>query len=257
MGQVNVKISDEKERQLDLVAAAMGMQRPDFLRKIYDEAIFAHENGGVAFAQGDGMRIDLKASELLLQVKDLLVENERSRRENLKLSERLLKASNGGEEAYRFAQEELTNRLVAQRKEANIPFLDQVNQLRADVAALPDAIGNQVSAHFAPMEDQLVTIAKEARAPRLVRNLVVGREFVQEWPVMATLSGLWLIAGMILLLIAGNFIPPVSRSLANAFIDTDAALCVQLNDRFGREDCALPELKRRSALIAIKLEQQP
>jgi hypothetical protein len=257
MGQVNVKISDEKERQLDLVAAAMGMQRPDFLRKIYDEAIFAHENGGVAFAQGDGMRIDLKASELLLQVKDLLVENERSRRENLKLSERLLKASNGGEEAYRHALEELTNRLVAQRKEANIPFLEQVNQLRADMAALPDAIGHQVSVHFAPMEDQLVTIAQEARAPRLVRNLVVGREFVQEWPVMATMSGLCFFSSILFLLIAGNFVPGLGRSLANQFVDHDVALCRQLNHRFSTKECALPDLRQRTAMIAIDLEDRP
>jgi hypothetical protein len=41
------------------------------------------------------------------------------------------------------------------------------------------------------MENQLDTIAQEARAPLVVRNLIVGREFVQEWPVMATMSGFW------------------------------------------------------------------
>lgn len=257
MGQVNVKISDELEKRLDVAAAAMGMQRPDFLRKLYDEAVFAHENGGVAFSQGDGMRIDLKASELLLQVKDLLIENERSRRDNLKLSERLLKASNGGEEAYLHALEELTGRLVAQRKEANIPFLEQVNQLRADVAALPDALGNQLSGHFAPMRNQLVTIAEEARAPRLIRNLVIGREFVCEWPVMATMSALWFLTGIQILLVAGNFVPGLGRSLANQFVDSDVALCRQLNDRFKGQDCALPDLKRRNAIITINLEDQP
>ncbi len=67
MGQINVKIPDEMEKRLDVVAAAMGMQRPDFLRKVYHEVILAHDGGGIAFAQGDSVRIDIKASQLLIR----------------------------------------------------------------------------------------------------------------------------------------------------------------------------------------------
>jgi hypothetical protein len=257
MGQVNVKISDDTEKRLDIVAAAMGMQRPDFLRSLYDHAIRAHETGGVAFSQSDSQRVDLKASELLREVKELLVENERSRRENLKLSERLLKASNGGEEAVLIAQERLTEKIVAQRKAADFPFRQEIEFIKADIEALPDAIGDQVEAQLQPMDARLAIIEASAREPRFTRNLVIGREFVNEWSVMATMSGLWLLAGMAALLIAGNFIPSVGRSLANQFVDSDVAICEQLNDRFAREDCALPDLQRRNALIAMKLEQQP
>jgi hypothetical protein len=255
MGQVNVKISDEKERQLDHAAAAHGLQRADFVRKIFDEVILANETGCVAFAQGDGQRVDLKASELLRAVKELLVESERSRRENLMLGERLLKASNGGEEAVIAAQERLTEKIVAQRKASDFPFRREIEFIKSDIETLPGAIGDQIEAQLQPMDARLAIIEAAAREPRFTRNLVIGREFVHEWPVMATMSGLWLLVGIVLVLIAGNFISPISRSLANQFVDTDVALCEQLNGRFGREDCALPDLQRRNALIAIKLEQ--
>jgi hypothetical protein len=52
-------------------------------------------------------------------------------------------------------------------------------------------------------------------------------------------------------------VPGLGRSLANQFVDNDAALCRQLNYRFGTKECAMPDLRRRSAQIAIDLEDRP
>ncbi len=168
-----------------------------------------------------------------------------------------MKASNGGEEAHRNAQEELTKRLVAQRVEANLPFQKEVDALRADIAALPDVIGIQLATGLTPLAKDFANVAREARAPKSVRNLIVGGEFIQEWPVISTIAGVWFIVGILTLLIGGNFLPGLGRAMANQFVDNDVALCRQLNDRFQTADCAMPNLKRRSALIAIELEQKP
>jgi hypothetical protein len=257
MAQINITVDKTLASAVDRLASIRSMSRPELLRQMMQEMIEAHDAGRLAFTRNEGPKLDSSLSALVAQLREANVELDRTQRENAKIAKRLIDATNGGEEAYRHALEELTNRLVAQRKEANIPFLEQVNQLRADVGALPDAIGNQVSGHFAPMERQLVTIAQEARAPRLVRNLIVGREFVQEWPVMATMSGLWFLSGILILVLAGNMVPGLGRSLANQFVDNDVALCRQLNNRFGTRECALPDLRRRSAQIAIDLEDRP
>jgi hypothetical protein len=257
MAQINITVDKTLAIAIDRLASSRNMSRPELLRRMMTEMIEADDSGRLAFTREEGPRLDSSLSALVAQLREANVELDRTQRENTKIAKRLIDATNSGEEAYRYAMEELTNRLVAQRKEANIPFLKQVDQLRTDVAALPVVLGNRVSAHLAPMEDQLVTIAQEARAPRMVRNLIVGREFIQEWPVMATMSGLWFVCGILCLLIAGNFIPVLGRSLANQFVDNDVALCRQLNDRFITKECALPDLRRRNALIAIALEKEP
>jgi uncharacterized membrane protein YccC len=257
MAQINITVDKTLASAVDRLASIRSLSRPELLRQMMQEMVEAHDAGRLAFTREEGPKLDSSLSALVAQLREANVELDRTQRENAKIAKRLIDATNGGEEAYRHALEELTNRLVAQRKEANIPFLEQVNQLRADMAALPDVIGNQVSGHFAPMENQLVTIAQEARAPRLVRNLIVGREFVQEWPVMATMSGLWFSSGILLLVLAGNMVPGLGRSLANQFVDNDVALCRQLNYRFNSRECAMPDLRRRSAQIAIDLEDRP
>jgi hypothetical protein len=257
MAQINITVDKTLASAVDRLASIKSLSRPELLRQMMQEMIEAHDAGRLAFTREEGPKLDSSLSALVAQLREANVELDRTQRENAKIAKRLIDATNGGEEAYRHALEKLTNRLVTQRKEANIPFLEQVNQLRADVAALPDAIGNQVAAHFAPMERQLGTIAEEAKAPRFTRNLIVGREFVHEWPVMATMSGLWFLTGMLFLLIAGNFVPGLGRSLANQFVDNDVALCRQLNYRFSTKECALPDLRRRSAQIAIDLEDRP
>jgi seryl-tRNA synthetase len=257
MAQINITVDKTLASAVDRLASIRSMSRPELLRQMMQEMIEAHDAGRLAFTREEGPKLDSSLSALVAQLREANVELDRTQRENAKIAKRLIDATNSGEEAYRHALEELTNRLVAQRKEANIPFLEQVNLLRADIAALSDTIGNQVSGHFAPMENQLVTIAQEARAPRLVRNLVVGREFVQEWPVMAAMSSLWFVTGIVFLLITGNLIPGLGRSLANQFVDNDVALCRQLNNRFSTRECAIPDLRRRSAQIAIDLEDRP
>jgi hypothetical protein len=257
MAQINVTVDKTLASAVDRLASTKSLSRPELLRQMMQEMVEAHDAGRLAFTREEGPKLDSSLSALVAQLREANVELDRTQRENAKIAKRLIDATNGGEEAYRRAMEQLTGRLVAQHKEANIPFLEQVNQLRADMAALPDVIGNQVSAHIAPMENQLVTIAQEARAPRLIRNLIVGREFVQEWPVMATMSGLWFLSGILLLVLAGNMVPGLGRSLANQFVDNDVALCRQLNNRFSSRECAMPDLRRRSAQIAIDLEDRP
>jgi Ribbon-helix-helix protein, copG family len=257
MAQINISVDNNLATAVDRLASSKGVSRPELLRQMMQEMIEADDAGRLAFTREEGPKLDLSLSALVAQLREANVELDRTQRENAKIAKRLIDATNAGEEAYRDALEQLTARLVAQRREGNVPFLEQVNQLRSDVAALPDAIGNQVAAHFAPMEKQLGTIAEDAKAPRFIRNLIVGREFVQEWPVMATMSGLWFLSGILILILAGNLVPGLGRSLANQFADNDVALCRQLNNRFGTKECAMPDLRRRSAQIAIDLEDRP
>jgi hypothetical protein len=87
--------------------------------------------------------------------------------------------------------------------------------------------------------------------------LVIGREFVREWQVMAAIAALWFTGGILAILLMGNFVPGLGRSLANQFVDDDVALCRQLNNRFRTADCTMPDLRRRTALISIHLERRP
>jgi hypothetical protein len=151
MAQINITVDKTLASAVDRLASAKSLSRPKLLRQMMQEMIEAHDAGRLAFTREEGPKLDSSLSALVAQLREANVELDRTQRENAKIAKRLIDATNGGEEAYRLALEELTNRLVAQRKEANIPFLEQVNLLRADVAALPDAIGNQVAAHFAPM----------------------------------------------------------------------------------------------------------
>lgn len=257
MRQVNVKIDDRLASMLDRVAAAKNISATELLRQMIAEMGEAHDAGRLVFTREEGPKLDSSLNALAVQLRDAIVEIDRSQRENAKIAKRLIDATSGGQEAFCRAQEELTNRLVAQRKEANIPFLEQVGQLREEIAALPDAIGNQLEEQLAPLAKEFASVAREARAPKSVRNIIVGGEFIQEWPVISTIAGVWFIVGILTLLIGGNFLPGLGRAMANQFVDNDVALCRQLNNRFQTEDCALPDLKRRNALNTISLEKLP
>lgn len=256
MGQINVSADKRLIADIDRVAAARGVSRPDLLRAAMQELVEAYDGDRLAFAREEGPRLDASLSSLAGQLREAVVELDRSQRESARLAKRLIDATNGGAEAAREAERKLTERLVAQRKEANGPFAEQVNLLRENISSLPALIGEQVASHLDALGEHLAAVTEEARTPRTVRNLVIGREFIGEWPVMAAMSAFWLLAGVLLIIVTGNLLPAVGRSLANQFVDDDAALCRQLNDRFGTEDCAVPDLRRRNALITLKLEQR-
>jgi hypothetical protein len=257
MAQINVTVDNNLASAVERLASAKSVSRPELLRQMMQEMIEAHDAGRLAFTHDDGPKLDSSLNTLALQLREAVVEIDRSQRENQKLAKRLIDAWNGGEEAAQIAQRQLTEKIKAHLGDGYAPFHERVTELVSLMEAMPGNLSASQEQRFGQMHAKLQSIEKLASEPRFIRNLVVGREFVREWPVMATVSSLWFLTGILTLLIAANFLPGLGQSLANQFVDTDATLCRQLNDRFEVQDCALPDLKRRNALNTISLEDQP
>jgi hypothetical protein len=140
MGQFSVNTSDQLISDLDRVASARGLSRPDLMRQVITEIVEAHDAGRLAFTLDDGPRLDTSLNTLAVQLREAVVEIDRSQRENQKLTKRLIDSWNGGEEAARDALQKLSDHLNGRFRDGFEPFRDRVNDVLGEVKAVPELV---------------------------------------------------------------------------------------------------------------------
>ncbi|TPE58563.1 ribbon-helix-helix protein, CopG family [Sandaracinobacter neustonicus] len=252
MAQINVSYDDRLVAGIDRVAAARRQSRADLLRAAAQEVVEAHDAGRLAFQADDGPRIDTSLSTLVIQVRELIMELDRSQRANQRHDKRRLEEFVASEQAIQAAREHLTARINEMNRQSYQPFVEKVREVRAEVEAANDRLIEAQKPVLDQVSEQLEAVRVAATAPRVQHNLILGDDRVLSLRFLSVCAAMvGVVSTLVFLLLAGQ-VQPLAVPVANRLIADDEHVCRMINRRFGVDDCTMPKERRQSALRAIK-----
>jgi hypothetical protein len=257
MGQINVSADDTLVADIDRVAGALRVTRPDLLRKAMHEVVEAHDAGRLAFAREEGPRLDSSLSALAGQIREAVTELDRAQRENQKQSKRLIDAWNGGEEAARAAQERIGAQLDAHVRSGYEPYRIGVADVLGKVQALPERVAAMLGERLDGIDRKLSEQRKLAAQPRIANYYSLSDQWhIGATALAVTCGAIFLIGG-----ICGSYLSgspeQTSKDPVLAIVPTPAAACRVVNYVFASKDCHIPEPARQRAVDALHREKQP
>ena len=255
MGQVNISYDDQLIANLDRVAAARRMARPEFLRTIATEAVEAHDGGRLAFQRDEAPRLDVSINALVARLNEGITELERTQRANQLHEKKLLGAFAGTEENIRVARDQLAAQVNDVNRKSYQPFLRLLRELQVDVGNAEERALAAVKQEVIALHDHMNVVQKVASEARIQTNLVLGDDRMLSFKFLAAMSvpvGLLFI--LLFLLFVGQVqslaVPVADRMLADA-----EHVCRLLNGRYGVTDCKVPENDRKLAIQVIEADK--
>jgi hypothetical protein len=256
MGQINVTADNQLIAALDRVASARGVSRPDLLRSAMLELVEAHDADRLAFARADGPALDASLTALAGQLREAVIELDRSQRENSRIAKRLIDAANGGEEVAREAEVRLTERINAHLRDGYAPYGEDIAELASKVAELPASCAAVVGERLASTEQQIAAIEKAAFEPRTATYYYLSSKS------RVAMIGLLLSHLLILALgfTSGFYVADTGReeigNNASSVSATPEHACSIVNAAFKTRDCKIPNAARKRAVDHLRQEQR-
>lgn len=257
MGQINVTADDKLIAAIDRVAGALGISRPDLLRKALHEMVEAHAADRLAFAREEGPRLDSSLTALAGQLREAVTELDRAQRENQKNSKRLIDAWNGGEAAARTAQERIAGQINEHLHDGFAPYQDGVKDVLGTVKALPDKVAAILGDKLGGIDRKLAEHRKLALQPRTANYLTFG----DDWRISATVLAVTCGAIFLIGCLCGSYLSGSSEQTSQdpvlAIVPTPASACRVVNYVFHAKDCRIPDADRQRAVDALRQEKRP
>jgi len=252
MAQVNVSYDDRLVIALDRIAIARGQARPDLLRCIAHEAVEAHDAGRLAFQRDAAPRLDSSINGLAVQLREAVIELERTQRVNQKHEQKLLGAWSGSEEAVRAAQENLVLKINDINRKSYQPFVGKLKEIHEKLDTSEERALAALQQELAAIHAQLDIAIQKASEPRTQHNLILGDDRTLSAKFLAMLMvpvGLMFIT---LFLLLAQQMQSAALSLTSGLINSDERLCRLINRRYGVDDCNVPDEDRLGAVKVIK-----
>jgi hypothetical protein len=256
MGQINVSADNQLIADIDRVASARGISRPDLLRTAMQELVEAHDGNRLAFAKDEGPKLNVSITALANQLREAVVELDRSQRENTRIAKRLIDASNGGEEAALEAEARLTERVNAQLRDGYAPYSEDITELASKVDALPASCTAAISERLAATEQHIAAIEQAACEPRTATYFYLSSKS------RVAMIGLLLSHMLILALgfLSGFYVAETGRapmtSDALTAHSTPEHACRVVNAAFKTSECKIPDAARKRAVKSFQKEQR-
>jgi hypothetical protein len=255
MGQVNISYDDLQIANLDRVAAACRMARPEFLRKIATEAIEAHDAGRLAFQRDDAPRLDVSINALIGQLREGVVELERTQRANQLHEKKLLGAWAGTEENVRAAEERLLVRINDINRRSYQPFLTKLDRLREPMEDAEERVLAAIKQELDGITERLDLIADAAAEPSVEHNIVLGDDRLLSFRFLACASLLVGLLFILLFLLLVGQVQPFAVPVANRLLADTEHVCRMVNRRYGVETCEVPADERARAVKVIEADK--
>jgi hypothetical protein len=256
VGQINVSADNKLIADIDRVASARGISRPDLLRTAMQELVEAHDGDRLAFAQDEGPRLNVSITALANQLREAVVELDRSQRENNRIAKRLIDASNGGEEAAREAEVRLTERVNAHLREGYAPYSEDITELVSKVDALPANCAAAIGDRLISTEQQIAAIETAACEPRAAYYYYISSK------TRVAMFGL-LLSHMLLMVLgfmSGFYVADTGdgATVADSLSvpATPEYACQVVNAAFKTSDCKIPDVARKRAVKTFQKEQR-
>jgi hypothetical protein len=255
MGQVNISYDDQLIANLDRVATARRMARPEFLRAIATEAVEAHDGGRLAFQRDEAPRLDVSINALVARLNEGIVELERTQRANQLHEKKLLGAWPGTEENVRAARDQLAAQVNDVNRKSYQPFLRLLRELQSDVGNAEERALAAVKQEVIGLHDHMNVVHKVASEARVQNNLVLGDDRLLAFNFLAVMSVI--VGGMFILLflLILEQVQPLAVPVADRMLADTEHVCRLVNRRYGVSDCAVPEDERKLAIQAIEADK--
>lgn len=255
MAQINITCDVQTAATLDRIAANKGISRPELLRSAIREMIEAHDAGRLAFQSDAGPKLDASVSSLVHQLRSLVIELDRAQADNAKLIGALIKDWNGGEEANRLAQQQLSSTMMKHNTLAFDPFVQKVGEVLATMDALPPKLASSLETHLARITEQLDANNTLARVPRRQFAIVLGDDRALSLRFLSACAAITLVAGMLLGFMVPGLFERFALSQAGHLIDSPARMCRLIERQYGTADCKLPDAERDLGIRVIAHER--
>ncbi|MCE7798114.1 hypothetical protein LWE61_16335 [Sphingobium sufflavum] len=250
--QINVKYDEPKIRDIDRVAAAKGMSRPELVKAAVDEAIEAYDGGRLSFQTDDAPRIEGSVNSLTIQVREAILELDRSQRANQRHEKKLLDAFVGSEEAVRQAQENLMARINDINRKSYEPFLMKLAEVQAAIAGMQGRLNDAQGEKLSAIQDRLDAVHAAAKVPRTQHNLVLGDDTVLAFRFLLGCGFLTAFCAILLFLITAGLVPWLGKYVASRTLTDTRQICGVINDRYGVTDCSIPDEYRRPSVRSAR-----
>ncbi len=246
MAQINISCDDRIVREIDRVAAARGERRLAMLRRVLEEVIEAHDAGRMTFQVDDQPRIDSSLNGLAIQLREAVVELDRTQRASQRHEKKLLDLWNGGEEANRTAQEQLSARLNQMAREGYQPFTEKLRLLQESIAAARTEVEISLSAKLGEIDERLEANRVLASQPRAVHNLVLGDDRTFSTKVLtAIIGGTGILSVILFLAIAGQF-ATLAVPVAEHMLWRSSGFCRLIDRTYDNANCVEPKESARA-----------
>jgi predicted transcriptional regulator len=255
MAQVNISLEDRVVAELDKIAEAKALSRPELLRRVIQELIEAHDAGRVLFQKEAAPRLDTTVSFLVHELRDLVVELDRAQNENARLFGKLVTDWNGGEAASQRAHESIANQIRQRNSEAYSAFYQQVEKLLAGFEALEPRLVDLLEPHLTQISEQLAESIRLAGEPRKITALYLSNDRALSLKFLSACAALAIFIGALIATILPTRFDGWSVWQAAKLIDSDAQMCRLIEREYGTADCRVPERERDLALRIIAQEK--
>jgi hypothetical protein len=255
MAQVNVSLEDRVVADLDRIAEAKALSRPELLRRFIQELIEAHDAGRVLFQKEAAPRLDTTVSFLVHELRDLVVELDRAQNENARLFGKLVTDWNGGEAASQRAHESIANQIRQRNSEAYSAFYQQVEKLLVGFETLEPRLVEVLQPHLTQISQQLAESIKLAGEPRKITTLYLSNDRALSLKFLSACAALTIFVGALIATILPTRFDGWSVWQAAKLIDSDAQMCRLIEREYGTADCRVPERERDLALRIIAQEK--
>ena len=252
MGQVNVNYDDRMLAGIDRVAGARGLSRPDLLRAIAGETIDAHDAGRLAFQIEDGPRIDGSINALVVQLREGIVELDRSQRANQRHEKKLLDAWVGSEEVVRAAQENILARVNDINRKSYQPFLGKLADVYTALNGLGDRLTEAQDAKLEKVAERIEAVRAEASKPRTQYSLVLGDDRVLSLGFLSVCAVLVGFLSVMLFLLTASHVSWLGVPVARRMLTETTQVCQVIDHLYGVRNCKVPDDVRTAAIRAAK-----
>lgn len=248
-GHINVRYGVEMELAINAIAAKHAMQRNEWLRRLAQEALHADEEGRPLFQVPEGPRIDSSLNVLAAELREIVVEWERIRRENDRRDRRAIELLAEGEEANRLALARVNRLVLETNRQSYEPFVDKVKDLIEGLNVVNERCAASINACLEPLMSKIEKIEALAEQPRVINHYQLGKDWVlSHWQIII---GAWLlIAGLFGGLIVPGFTNAMAVNHAGHLITTDYRMCQLIERQYRSADCTVPAASRKRGTAA-------
>jgi len=241
MGQFNIRLNDNKTTAFDALAARRGLERPELVRLLIDEALQADAQGRELFDRSRDFDPS-QLGELLRRLNDGLIETDRKMTDIAKREGEVAKLRRDDAERMSAARTELLGSISTRLTKAFEPFRAELDALAVLVRELPG---------LARVTDPLARIEKLAAEPRQQTVYQFNGIDFLGWK-MAAAGFVAATIGALALYALGFGMPGwVGYPMANRYLGGGSqAICTLANYQLNRHDCRMQiDSKGRAVLV--------
>lgn len=254
--QLNTSVTADTYARFSAIAASREISNAALLRDLVQELIEAHDAGRAMFQKEAAPKLNASVNGLVHQLRELVIELDRTQSDNVRMLHKLHKEWNGGEEANRLAQQRLIAEFRKQDHASLSPFLTKTEALLVSFEALEPKLLEALETRLVQITQKLDRTIELASEPRQMKAIYLGDNRFLSLSFLSACGALAIIMGVLIGLIVPGLWDSSSVFHASRLIDSPAEMCRLIAREYGTSNCTVPEDQRDLGLRVIAHEDE-